>query len=65
MIKFTCVNSDKAEIAKQQLSKLGLDVKVVNRTILALGAYTDAVVKVMCDAMAYSESPNEWDMGQL
>ena len=65
MIKFTCINPEKAEKAKQQLSKLGLDVRVIDRTILALGAYTDAVVKIMCDAMAYTETPNEWDARQL
>lgn len=65
MIKFTCINPDKAEIAKCKLSKLGLDVRVIDRTILALGDYTNPVIKIMCDAMAHTESPNEWDMRQL
>ena len=65
MIKFTCVNSEKAEIAKCKLSKLGLNARVIDRTILASGDYTNSVIKIMCDALAHTESPNEWDMRQL
>ena len=65
MIKFTCVNPEKAGTAKQQLSKLGLDVRVIDRTVLALGDYTNPVIKIICDAMAYTELPNEWDIRQL
>lgn len=65
MIKFTCIDSDKADAAKQKLLMLGLDVKVIDRTILALGSYTNQVIAIMCDAMAYTETPNEWDVGQL
>jgi len=41
MIKFTCIKPDKAETARRKLSKLGLDVRVIDRTILALGDYTN------------------------
>lgn len=65
MIKFTCINEQHADIAAKQLRDLDRDAKHFGRAVIASGNHDNNVAKVMCAAMAYSETPNEWDIKQL
>lgn len=65
MIKFTYINKQHADIAAKQLCDLGRDAKHFGRTVIASGSYDNNVAKVICAAMAYSETPTEWDEAQL
>lgn len=65
MIKFTCIDSQHADIAAKQLTEHGRSCVVLARTVLANGDYDNFTAKVQHDAMAYTETPTDYDIYSL
>jgi hypothetical protein len=65
MIKFTCIDTQHADVAVKRLLAVSRDAMTAGRSVLADGEWDDEAIYIMSQSIAYTETPTEWDQSYL
>jgi hypothetical protein len=65
MIKFTCIDTQHADIAVKQLLAVSRNAMAAGLAVLADGEWDNEAIYIMSQSIAYTETPTEWDQSYL
>jgi len=65
MIKFTCIDTQHADIAAKQLLDIGRNARTAGRAVLADGEWDEEAIYIISQSIAYTETPSDWDQAYL
>ena len=65
MIKFTCIDTQHADIAAKQLLAVSRNARAAGRAVLADDEWDREAIYIMYQSIAHTETPSDWDQAYL